>query len=669
MNNPSNNVKNDARSTTKSASRKSNKKKLRRSNRRRLTHTKRTAESKINFLYNSDTCHIKESNSNDYDILYTKRIKSRTRPVISFIKETKQPYGSYLVKRINITEPEDEIKFNIELNVYKLMNVLLENKITPHTFINKSSHICNRASDHNKFGFITNETISTENFDKFHFQEFIAKYGNEENFYYAFTNILFQIMYTLKCFSMIKLQHNDLHTGNIFVFVKKTHNIFNRDFFPQKKTKYIFDEQSFEMTEIGLYVFIFDFDGANKTMDAETRTSIPELNVEILQENKNIFDKIVISRKWNPYLDIFRFIKVLYTDINNLMKKYEPIYNDNDSIKCCLRIDMELDAYISVRDYEKTYGIIRDAQNVDEFLYLRLRYMMTNCIYIKIPDIPDLDDSFQQKYSENIDELIIEEGGALNLLTSRKIDRLNLVQERIGKLNDVLRYGYLSKNDDTYEPPAYVLMNASEALNVIVAELTQLQTKFEFRPFKKTMKKTELIQSNDIYNTNNLYISPSKKSRNNLKDKSVPGNNLNTEPTSPEQSGFKWYNRGTESTPIGVPAIMVEGPTPVGVPTIMVEGPTPVGVPKIMVEGPTPEKKSRSTPIGVPTIMVEGPTPEKKSRSTPVGVPTIMVEGPTPEKKSRSTLVKSKSQRKSQSAGLESPIHQSEPFKNLPFLN
>ena len=68
----------------------------------------------------------------------------------------------------------------------------------------------------------TKETLTLDNFfDKYYTQITLE----------IFLHILFQIVYTLTCFDQIKLQHFDLHLGNILVFIRHTNILDNPDFF------------------------------------------------------------------------------------------------------------------------------------------------------------------------------------------------------------------------------------------------------------------------------------------------------------------------------------------------------------------------------------------------------------------------------------------------------
>lgn len=63
-------------------------------------------------------------------------------------------------------------------------------------------------------------------------------------------NILFQILYTLKCFEKIGLSHNDLHFGNIFIDELET---------PEERIYYISNDECVKI-KIKYDVKIFDFD-------------------------------------------------------------------------------------------------------------------------------------------------------------------------------------------------------------------------------------------------------------------------------------------------------------------------------------------------------------------------------------------------------------------------
>lgn len=235
----------------------------------------------------------------------------------------------------------------IEIKMYKLMNKLVDNYITPHVFkiignikqIDKYDLSLNTKQElkkyKNSFHNITamiNET-SSKGGKIINLMEFI-KYlysknpvsCNENRKVKILENIFFQIVYTLETFNIIGIKHNDLHFGNIFI-IENERNIIkgnmrnNNDYFSIYNREYEFkssngnEYKKVRLENLGFDVRIYDFDRSCKQAN-NFKFYKGEIKSKLLEKNFGIFNQ---NNKPNEYLDIF---KVLMSFI--IYEKYLP---------------------------------------------------------------------------------------------------------------------------------------------------------------------------------------------------------------------------------------------------------------------------------------------------------------------------------------------------------
>jgi hypothetical protein len=309
-------------------------------------------------------------------LIYSFTPRTRTAPNIEIIKLNNKSKKSnifnntspeFLIKKTQILQlPIDinsnlvGIRFDIEYKIYQMLLQFLIRNISPHVITGAKNSII---SIGDKLQLIMyNETFSPEAFHVMNLTNFIAKYAFEDNdefFEQAFINVFFQIVYTLRCFNLINLKHNDLHTDNILIFINKQNSILSSNFKLKKYNKYTFDGHTIELLDLGIYAFIFDFDGANKNVGG---IDISEnLRMEIKQPN--FTDPIG---------------KSLYNTENN---NYADIY------KCLFYIVKTLKHFISNICHD--VGLIKKIGKK----YLILFKLLANFIYLKFPEEPNLEDS------------------------------------------------------------------------------------------------------------------------------------------------------------------------------------------------------------------------------------------------------------------------------------
>ena len=184
--------------------------------------------------------------------------------------------------------------------------------------------------------------------------------------------ILFQVFYTLECFKIMGVKHNDLHNGNILIYIRKNGAVNTisklienyRMFIEAKKfNRYIYKDETFDIPDIGVYVKIYDFD-----FSCKFKKSIDD--VEILTDKILDFELfgVALSSNDNSY-DLFKFImgilniksKIDYRNIflKDISKfnKFNKIYSDNNRINKNDVLDffIENDNSLHVYEYISNY--------------------------------------------------------------------------------------------------------------------------------------------------------------------------------------------------------------------------------------------------------------------------------------------------------------------------
>ena len=136
-------------------------------------------------------------------------------------------------------------------------------------------------------------------------------------------NLIFQVIYTLECFERLNFSHNDLHLGNILVYVeyhiskfKDDDNILgifadNEKYYKGKYITYVIDGKEYKLPHYGFTVKIYDFDFSCKHKKNDSD------NVEILSGKINNFAVAVSSKKENIFFHwLWPIVKAATININ-----------------------------------------------------------------------------------------------------------------------------------------------------------------------------------------------------------------------------------------------------------------------------------------------------------------------------------------------------------------
>jgi serine/threonine protein kinase len=242
---------------------------------------------------------------------------------IIFTGKLKQsPYSNVILKISPSTNKEAvDNSLYIEREIYtKVINKMYIGRITPHVTPYMGTFRCNDfvRSLNNYLPDATQKLIrrrwdviqsKKEGLDTSAFSaDFITLQMNQGNIFWEYikqlhpernpedhaklVSIMFQVIYTLHCFTKVGLRHNDLHLNNILI----EHNS------PVLSISYFLDNDTvFTVPTYGLIAKIFDFD----------RSSVVSLTPNTTLDNYYC-NKLGTCNGENPVCDIYTFIHLIY---------------------------------------------------------------------------------------------------------------------------------------------------------------------------------------------------------------------------------------------------------------------------------------------------------------------------------------------------------------------
>lgn len=267
-------------------------------------------------------------------------------------------------------------------------------------------------------------------------------YSQHENLNEAeVLNILFQLLYTLKCFEQIKLTHNDMHMNNIFINKLKE---------PEERIYYITKDRWVKIN-VTYDVKIFDYDRGSIYHPSVDRNFMLDIKFCETYNECSSYDpkrdlQSVISTVYQYFRNSRRFIKNC-TSIGFLSKTYDReymhlnAYDNNDgygiragspikdedlfSISICIEKLLEYEEFVCEKGTGKNNGIIYNLPPINEIQY----WNPTSTISHKSLDCPmskkstnivddDCIENLQQNLKKfiNIDNLYSREFGKQSML-------------------------------------------------------------------------------------------------------------------------------------------------------------------------------------------------------------------------------------------------------------
>lgn len=272
----------------------------------------------------------------------------------------------------------------VENKIYNYLNLLYFMDVCPHFFYNYSATgFINNKNELSRLMLFNETRTSYENITNL--LDTINKYINNVQFMNIVLPILlFQIIYTLECFSRMKLKHNDLHLGNIMILIDKK-NILQSDFNVEEYTKYIIPhrtdndffgdnndyynlwksknkdngDKEYIIPNIGFKVRIYDFDRS---------ILYNENNKPIIYDNKIYNTKK--NHKNHKHLiynyDLTLNMNTIPCDLVDITKVLSALYNEK-IIDTSITIQKIYDTL-----YIKLYKSFFKKSNVDNYNYVNL---------------------------------------------------------------------------------------------------------------------------------------------------------------------------------------------------------------------------------------------------------------------------------------------------------
>lgn len=173
-------------------------------------------------------------------------------------------------------------------------------------------------------------------------------------------SLLFQLIYTLECLYRAKCKHNDLHTGNVLIFIESTNIINAPHAFTDDKLKYNkyivnarskfnflgpnhfrndekisrlaqFPDKEFFVPNYGFTLKVYDFDNSvlfnenNKPVVFNTKRYIANYDADRkYKDYKFMFGIPIVNTVPNEYVDL---IKILYNTIGLIDKYIFNVFN------------------------------------------------------------------------------------------------------------------------------------------------------------------------------------------------------------------------------------------------------------------------------------------------------------------------------------------------------
>ena len=214
--------------------------------------------------------------------------------------------------------------------------------------------------------------------------------------------ILFQIMYTLKCFDLIGIKHNDLHFDNIFLELKLNEKNSIYQLLKENKkqtTNYSINDKTYEIPNIDYTVKIYDFDLASKNnRDENNRKNRKEFKDSFKDNKVSEFTPIDFKVNYNTtFLNNedsvnFDVLKVLFElhrkasllinvstkkSIIDLIESFfntpNPFATKNQPLTKDIKLDASkhnVDFYGNFKD--SNFGTIKSIDNILDLIYKKI---------------------------------------------------------------------------------------------------------------------------------------------------------------------------------------------------------------------------------------------------------------------------------------------------------
>ena len=272
-----------------------------------------------------------------------------------------------------------------EALIYKYLNKLIKHNITPHVLqfyggkivkftdmfnvdemsennkmvTKKLFRIKSGIDKNNEYLFLQN-TEYINNKRLFKLAEFLEFVDDNKSDWYMFNMIvniiIFQVLYTLECFKVMGVKHNDLHLDNIFVYVDITNDGDDILTYNIKKylsrpthTNYVFNGKTYNIPYIGITAKIYDF-------DASTKFKTEYDNSEYLPISSTLHTDSLASIVFTCtdfFTDKFKFLL-------SLLKNISTLYDEKTDVD-----DIFNNIFLNGNTYESIFDLYCDGDDID----------------------------------------------------------------------------------------------------------------------------------------------------------------------------------------------------------------------------------------------------------------------------------------------------------------
>jgi hypothetical protein len=381
--------------------------------RKSYNHLLNNNNNNFNDIYNNDSLHINSQiNTQKPTILNnTKKSKKISNPddtqsgsEVFIVKGKKDKFKNknFIIKKTFIEKNNffTKNKTQNECILYKYIRNLVKYNICPFIYYGFQCKTKNNLYTNHDVQFLILNTNQKNTYLKtiHNMINPLLSYNNDNNLE-DFYIILFQIIYTLKCFDLIGLKHNDLHFGNIFLEINKNNKKINNSIKEQNKfTKYIIDGKSYDIPNINYTVKIYDFDYGSKNNRDKLNTQNNKEFKPNFKDNKvkefnpldfkNKYSTTFLNNEDSVNFDLLKVLFELYKRTLKLKNKtikdfIETFFNNEnpfDNIKQPENENIVLDSTIHNIDL---YGNFKDAN----FSNIKPIDDILDIIYKKIKEI------------------------------------------------------------------------------------------------------------------------------------------------------------------------------------------------------------------------------------------------------------------------------------------
>ncbi len=225
-------------------------------------------------------------------------------------------YDKKYYRQLSIKKGDINNSLIVEHQIYNFLQTFIVHRVCPHIVGYLGSFSCENLSFSDKVLKTIDSNVKPYSYNMLLVTKSTGKQLIDMIYKASISSIMkifFQIIYTLLCFSNVKLSHNDLHPGNIFIEYSLRPKIIN----------YIIHDKIY-ILETNYIVKIYDFD----------RASIAKHNIE-----KNLyltfweFDKSSMIYPFYKNKDLFHLISTLYGERSDLDDFFDIFMKDKSKLE------------------------------------------------------------------------------------------------------------------------------------------------------------------------------------------------------------------------------------------------------------------------------------------------------------------------------------------------